>query len=369
MIERNNNVGRYIPIRIQDLHKVPISTQNSGNDKNGERFSPNYLLSIEEVLDDEAPLRGLPLDFKIALAIIMALSLLIGSYFKSIMYRYTISTNKQHQGWMHRPINVLTIISAIIHHLTHVITGIWYILVLLTRNPLTDVFGPQTCQVMMLIAVYGLAYLSVGSLGIAIYRVLYIRHENWVKYVIGEKALLWAILFAGFVFAGLIMILYMAEQNGDKPGINMCTGLSASHNLVLIQYGISIEDQAMNMEYGESIAIILCFALQTIEFGIYIWFFHQRYKHDNGNITKYLKQEDVRKRNLKNVSTFLGQFYGFVVEYSFLISLFLLTHIAEDYAQHFRALVAFAKFFDFGLLSAVEIYSSPGLRGFMKGGI
>ena len=221
----------------------------------------------------------------------------------------------------------------------------------------------------MYIAVYGLAYLSVGSLGIAIYRVLYIRHENLVKYIIGEKSLLWIILLTGGALTGVIMTLYMSENDGDHPGINMCTGLSASHTLVLIQYGHSIGKQSTNTEYGERAAILLCFLLQTMEFAIYVWFFCYRYRNDNGNIAKYLTQEDVRNRNLKNVGTFLGQFYGFIVEYSFLISLFLLHHIGEDYAQHFRALIAFTKFFDFGFLSAVEVYSSPGLRNYMKFGL
>ena len=363
-----HNKSLFIPIRLNYFENMPHLPNSSGMHSNNPLFFNDGILSIKEISDDEAPLLGLPLHVRVTLSTFMVLSILIGSYYKSIMYLYTAKTN-QLNGWMHRPINVLIITSAITHHLTHCISGTWYILVLVIGSPLSDIFGSQSCQIMMYVAVYGLAYLSVGSLGIAIYRVMYIRHENLVKYIIGEKPLLLIILFMGGAFTGVIMILYMSENNGDLPGINMCTGLSASHTLVLIQYGNSIGQKSTNTEYGERAAILLCFLLQTIEFTIYIWFFYYRYRNDNGNIAKYLTQEDVRNRNLKNVSTFLGQFYGFVVEYSFLITLFLLHHIGEDYAQHFRALIAFTKFFDFGLLSAVEIYSSPGLRNYMKFGL
>ena len=363
------NKSEFILIRLNEFENMPHLPNPSGRHSNDPLFFNNGILSIEEISNDEAPLLGLPLHVRLTLSTIMVLSILIGSYYKSIMYLYTASTNQSNRGWMHRPINVLIITSALTHHLTHCISGIWYILVLVIGSPLSDIFGSQSCQIMMYIAVYGLAYLSVGSLGIAIYRVLYIRHENLVKYIIGEKSLLWIILLTGGALTGVIMTLYMSENDGDHPGINMCTGLSASHTLVLIQYGHSIGQQSTNTEYGERAAILLCFLLQTMEFAIYVWFFCYRYRNDNGNIAKYLTQEDVRNRNLKNVGTFLGQFYGFIVEYSFLISLFLLHHIGEDYAQHFRALIAFTKFFDFGFLSAVEVYSSPGLRNYMKFGL
>jgi hypothetical protein len=159
----------------------------------------------------------------------------------------------------------------------------------------------------------------------------------------------------------------MIEDNGDKPGINMCTGLSATQSQVMIEYEMSNGDQMSVTKYKERVAIFLCIAAQTMEFCIYVWFFYRRYKNDNGNITKFLKQEDIRKRNSKNMITFLGQFYGFVVEYSFLISLFILHHLAGEHAQHVRSLVGMAKVgLDFALLSAVEVLSSSGLRRFMR---
>ena len=325
-----------------------------------------HSIAILEKYQNNAPLLALPLSAKVTLSTIMTISLLIGSYFKSIMYMFVFKTNKYHRGWMHRPINVLTVTSAIIHHVTHVAAGIWYILVLLMDNPLVETFGVHSCQVMMGIAVYGLIYLSIGSLGIAIYRVFYIKHEHLVKYIIGEKNFLLIFLTLSTTFTLLLSGLYMAEDNGDKSGINMCTGMSISQNLALIKYKERNGEKTMVIKYGDRISIIICLAAQMIEFCIYIWFFRFRYKNDNENMSKYLKQENIRARNQKNVSTFLGQFYGFIAGYSFLLSALVIDYFTDENSQHLRAVGAMAKFIDFGLLSAVEFFSSPGLRSFMK---
>ena len=114
------------------------------------------------------------------------------------------------------------------------------------------------------------------------------------------------------------------------------------------------------------ITLVFCLAVQTLEFSIYIWFFCIRYKNDNGNIALLIKQEEIHKRNLKNVVTFLGQFYSFVIEYSFLTYLLILGSFADGDTQSYRALVSMMKFADFCLLSCVEVLSSPQLRSFMK---
>ena len=357
----------YIPVNLHSLDSILASLDTS---KNSTKYDwiDNHFIVIQKISKNQAPLIGLSLDIKILLTAIMSLSLLIGSYFKCIMYMYAFTTNRKNPGWLHRPINVLTVTSAIIHHGTHVVAGIWYILVLMMRTPLIDTFGFQSCHVMMVVASYGVAYLSVGSLGIAIYRVMYIRQEYFVKYVIGEKALLSIVLFLSNVLTGLITTLYLIENHGDRPGINMCTGLSATQTQIMIEYRMSAEDQLLGTKYQESMAIFLCIGTQTIEFGIYIWFFYYRYKNDNGKIAQLLSQKAIGNRNLKNAVTFLGQFYGFVIEYSFLISFLVLLQHADEHTQHFRALFSMVKFFDFGVLSALEVLTSPGIRGYMKYG-
>ena len=90
------------------------------------------------------------------------------------------------KGRMHRPVDVLIMINAFIHHVTHGYLGVWQALILIINTPLGDFVGSDFCWITVVVGVYGLIYLSVGSCGIAIYRILYIRHDYWVKYIIGE---------------------------------------------------------------------------------------------------------------------------------------------------------------------------------------
>ena len=358
----------YIPIIPYDEFRTAISSSENSTilDPEGLSVVENIILTVQELLEVDAPLTSLPLYAKLTLSIIMAMSLLIGSYFKCIIYMFVFMTSRKNRGWIHRPINVLTVTSAFTHHVTHVLAGVWYILVLIMDTPLIEIFGCFACNVMMAVAVYGLAYLSIGSLGIAIYRVLYIKQEYLVKYVIGERVILLILLTLSIFLTGLVVVLFMTGHNGDMPGVNMCTGLPVSQTLIMIQYRMSNGDETLSSKYGAGWAIYLLLAAQTVEFGIYIWFFYFRYQHDNGNIAKYLRQNDIRDRNQKNVVTFLGQFYSFVIEYSFLISMLILHYLTGEQSQHFRALVGITKFCDFGLLSAVEVLTSPGLKSFMK---
>ena len=134
----------------------------------------------------------------------------------------------------------------------------------------------------------------------------------------------------------------------------------------MIEYQVSRGSRILTTTVVRKIVIIVCIGIQAIELSIFIWFFYTRYKKDNGRIKKLLTQENIKDRNTKNVTTFVGQFYGFVVEYAFLFITLICTHLGNDDYNHLQAFVTFVKFLDFGLLSAVEVYSSPALKRFIK---
>ena len=79
-----------------------------------------------------------------------------------------------------------------------------------------------------------------------------------------------------------------------------------------------------------------------------------------------MTQENIKDRNIQNVTTFVGQFYGFIVEYAFLLAFLIWTTLKNDGSDHLKAYFTILKFIDFGLLSAIEFYSSPILKKFMK---
>ena len=356
---------KYIPIPILKSISSNYSTKE---------FPVGFedVLTISHISNQDVPMLSLPSYIKSIMTIAMVGSVIIGSYYKYIMYSYVWTTNRKNRGWMHRPINILIVISAVVHHFTHLGTVIPHAMII-TYNDINDkntskadVMGNQFCQITYIIALYGLAYLIVGSFGISLYRVLYIKHEQWIKQVVGEKRLLGIVLAFSVTFSGILVILFNLETIKERAFLNTCFGLSTLDVQIMIDYDLSRGNEILTTTVLRKIALLIGIGFQLTELGIFIWFFYTRHKKDNGRIKKLLTQENVKDRNIKNITTFVGQFYGFVVECAFLIITLICTHLGNDDYNHLQAFVSFAKFFDFGILSAVEVYSSPALRRYMK---
>ena len=166
--------------------------------------------------------------------------------------------------------------------------------------------------------------------------------------------------------SGLATFAFMIEESSHRSGVNMCTGLSPKQTQILIDYNESRGMEMLTTTIYQTTPAVICLALQIIECAIYIWFFCYRYRIDNGNIAKFLDQKQVTERNAKNVTTFLGQMYVFLVECAFMAGLIVFTHLPSELIYNVRAITTFTRFISFGVLSAVEVFTSPELRKSMK---
>ena len=353
----------YVPIHVfEHVQNALISNHNGNN------YSTIYddVIVVSEVFDHTPPLIGMEFYIKVITSVAIVVSLVIGSYFKSIMYRYVFTSNKNNRGWMHRPINVLTISSAIIHHISSVSVGIWSVALMISESPFGQTLGAQYCELMDVVLIYGIAYLSVGSLGISFYRVLYIKHQQWVKFVIGEGRLLSIVLSLSIAVSGILVFLYKLETSSNRILLNACYGESFMYGNFLIDYGLAAGHQVINTTYLQKGSLAIAMGFQSIEFVIYIWVFYIRFKNDNGNIKRVLTVEAVRDRNIKNVGTFLGQFYSFLTECIFLLTILVMSIFVDEETHHLKSYIFLAKIIEFALLSAVEVFSSPSLRSFIK---
>ena len=352
------NMNAYIPIPI---------IRNIGN-MTTKHFPAEFddMLVVSHMSNQEIPLISLPFHVKRILVIVLVVSLIVGTYYKNIMYRCVFTTNSKNRGWMHRPINILIVTSAVVHHATHFWVGMVYAIMLMMDISMADAVSDRFCQITYIVGLYGLMYLSVGSFGITLYRMMYIKREHWIKNVIGEKRLLGVILTLGLFLCGMMVHLYNFETVNERPFLNTCFRSSSSDIQTMIDYELSLGAQILTTAVLRKSTNIILIGLQVIEFSIYVWFFRTRYKQDNGKMKHLLTQENIKDRNIQNVTTFVGQFYGFLVEYVFLLVTLMCTHLGNDGSNHLQAYATVIKFADFGLLSAVEVYSSPVLRRFMK---
>ena len=160
----------------------------------------------------------------------LVISLLSGSYFKCVLYRGMFE-----EKFWDRPINVLLLLGAVIHHSTHLFYGISLIVTIGFDVSLGDIFGCTYCQVELFIATFGIGYLSIGSLGIAIYCTLYLRCHHWTKYVVGEKLLLGIIFIGSLTLTAFLVTLFVIETSSKRVVFNGCIGQSELAQSILIE--------------------------------------------------------------------------------------------------------------------------------------
>ena len=312
----------------------------------------------------------MPTSLKIFLVALIWISLFFGSFFRYVLYKYVFHVNKvNYKGWMHRPINVLTMSSAMIDHVTHIWKVTWYTIMTfdVIGMPIADALGDHWCQIVQSISLYGMFWRKIGSLGIAIYRLMYIKYEGWVKYIIGEQLLLVIVMSSSHVMCGLVVYLFDLEVGKHRVQMNMCRGITPTQAQVFIDYRISLGEKLLTSTHFQKLAIGILIAYQILEFAIYVWVFYIRYKNDNKtNLKKALSEDIIKARNVKNATNFLGQFYGFVTEYFYLMVILFIIIFEGKQSSYFKGYAITAKFIDFGLISAVDVFTSPALRGFMR---
>ena len=237
MNNRNVDSISFFTSIFHSKHNMRQSSENTiMGAMNLNEISLNHILNFTYEEKSETPLSKVSHSMKLTIAIGFIISLLVGSVCKAIMYLYMVTTSKNNRGWIQRPINVLTIVSALTHHITHLTVGIWYILTLLNETPLAYIFGSSSCKLTQIVGLYGLGYLNVGGLGIAVYRILYMKHEHFVKYVIGEKPLLWIILSAGLILTALLVYLFTIESSSTRFHMNICYGWSVRNAEIMLNY-------------------------------------------------------------------------------------------------------------------------------------
>ena len=93
------------------------------------RYSPhmvNQLLSIVKVEETSPVLLSLTYSSRCFISTCLVLSLLIGSFFKFFLYRFIFLSSKLNNGSYSKmtPINSMILISAMTHHITHLISGV-----------------------------------------------------------------------------------------------------------------------------------------------------------------------------------------------------------------------------------------------------
>ena len=113
--------------------------------------------------------------------------------------------------------------------------------VLILKVSLKSLFGSSFCNVVPLAGCINLTGYIIWSSLVAIYRILYIKAQNWVKYRVGERRLLRYFIVLGLLLQTVlsIVIYYFDDESLVSKA---CNHFSAEDVEILQQYHVRITD-------------------------------------------------------------------------------------------------------------------------------
>ena len=323
-----------------------------------------YLNSVKLDLSINA-LQRLTTISKVLISAGLGLSLLVGSYFKSTIYLYMYEKRK---NLAERPINVLLLVQAIVHHLISTLMIIFYIFGMFSDVAISEQLGGEAwCNIEFHAGNYGFSYRVVGGLVIACYRLLCIFASDWVKCKIeGNVLLCFTLMLSSTVPAGMIVGFAMGNGPASRKqaGWNLCIGKSEELRNVLHEYSILQGTTTPEAEYGPKIVILIALLFVVAELLCYVAFFGHFYLHDREMLKKkILKADVIQRRNQKNAVTFLGQFWTFMTECIIVILVFISLNEQSDISYRVFAIIGF--WIEFGIVSVVEVCASESLGNYL----
>ena len=286
-------------------------------------------------------------------------SVLVGSYYKYPLYHYMYDHSNE---IVSKPVDLLILVQAVIEHLVCIMIVTVVSVGMIFDITFANYFGEMWCCLPWYAASFGVAYRTIGSLGIAILRLIHIKRAVDGKYV--RSYLKWIVLVTCIAVTTMVEIGYgLGNGPASRKQVvwNFCTGSSEELRKSVYDYSL-----ARGLVKGESDLIsnlslsIPAFGVLA-EFGCYILFFHHLYSHNEGMVTrKILPAIEVRKRHRKNAITFLGQFYCFLVECAITIGFFYTMHETATVGNRAGLLVGL--WVEFGILSVIEVMTSNTLK-------
>ena len=292
-------------------------------------------------------------------------SLLIGSYFKSALYHYISDNYKELKN---RPLNILILTQAVIQHLVCLLMVAVYTIGVGFDITYSEHLGEVWCNIPWYGGCFGIVYRNIGSLGMAIYRLLLIKCNYWVKEKVGQRNLLVIVLGMSLIVSILITVGFgigNGEASRKQVTWNFCIGRAQEFREVKHNYSLLLGTVSPVSEVAPKLAVAVSLTSVMVELLCYVLFFGHLNTHDSTMLRRnVLKEEEVKRRRQKNAITFLGQFYGFVVECILYVSLMYLI-LNENSHINYRVGIVICFWAEFGIVSAVEVMVSENLKQYL----
>ena len=289
--------------------------------------------------------------------------MIIGTYFRFILYEHLYEQYKKKDF---TPINALILTTTLLNHLGLIVITVSRTLIVFNDTALANIPGlSYYCTFRQYFVQFTIFYGFIGGFGIAIYRILLIKHTDLVKNRIGLKIFGIFISFGGMLASVLLVVLINSHHYG-KLTWELCL---MNRNVLVFEMLNEYEqsrgnnDVLSSFKYVRLYAGVTCLISVVSETIIYIIFFHYIYKNDNSvSLKKLLDKKVINARNRTNAITFFGQFCSFFVELSiiFIYAAGQMRNGNENSIIYEMALNSYQ--IGFAVMSMVEILTSNTLR-------
>lgn len=179
---------------------------------------------------------SMPYHWRIFFGIYIIFILIGGLFYRKIILQYLLAPETKSN-----PINSLIWID----QLSGIIFGTFNLIfastVLMLKQSLKSLFGESFCRWVPLAGCINLTGYIIWSSLIAIYRILYIKAQGWIKYKVGERCLLQCFILLGLIFqTGLsVTIFYFDDESLVSKA---CNHFSAEDVDIIQQYHVSLPD-------------------------------------------------------------------------------------------------------------------------------
>ena len=290
--------------------------------------------------------------------------IVIASYFRYIIYKYWF---KQYKKNNLTSIDILMFFWIISRHLNMLVYMISRMCIVFNDTTLVKVTGTWFTTASAILYRFDANYYFVGNFGIALYRIMLIKHDTLVEHRIGSTRLFFIILFGGLLISSCFTVLLHVN---DYNHLFIVEGVQAPRRSlleILDEYEQSRGNNSIYSLYAlmRKCVGLLSFFMTVSSIIIYVDFFHFAYKHDNNERLKHLLEPEViRKRNKQNAITFFGQVCSFIFQMTILISGTLAIQM-HTFENQFTEIFLILRTTVFACSAILEVLISKNLRSLL----
>ena len=289
-------------------------------------------------------------------------SLIVGSYFKSALHLYMFDERKD---IMNKPIDLLILVQSLIEHSVAIFMTAFYVVGVAFNITFADQFGEDWCNIPFHASTMGMANRVCGSLGIAVLRMFYVKFPYKIKEDLFRRRMMFGTLTT-YIFSMIHSGIGFGIGNGPASRKqvlwNFCVGQSENFREVVHNYSLAVGSTKPIPDIYPAMMSILTLVCIFSELACYIVLFKHLYSHNEDLLrNKTLPLREVKKRHMLNATSFLGQFYGFVVKTT-LTSGVMFTLITGPGDTFLRMIIVVFLWVEFGIISIVEVLTSQNLR-------